>query len=78
VSSNRTSDEVDCRRFALGLEAIGALTRSGVRCTTEAHARLTWEREQSRRDPWSRSGRRVSEARRFFENSSIAGWYREK
>lgn len=38
------SDEVDCRRLALGLEAISALTRLGVRCTAEAHARITWER----------------------------------
>lgn len=46
MSSNRISDEVDCRRFALGLKAIGALTRVGVRCTTEAHARLSWERAE--------------------------------
>jgi len=38
------SDTVDCRRMALGLEAISSLTRLGVRCTAEAHARMTWER----------------------------------
>ena len=37
------SDTVDCNRMAMGLEAIGALTRLGVRCTAEAHARLSWE-----------------------------------
>jgi hypothetical protein len=38
------SDTVDCKRMAIGLEAISALTRLGVRCTAEAHARMTWER----------------------------------
>jgi hypothetical protein len=38
------SDTVDCKRTAIGLEAISALTRLGVRCTAEAHARMTWER----------------------------------
>ena len=38
------SDTVDCNRMAMGLEAISALTRLGVRCTAEAHARLSWER----------------------------------
>jgi len=38
------SDTVDCRRMAIGLEAISALTRLGARCTAEAHARITWER----------------------------------
>lgn len=37
------ADSVDCRRMALGLEAVGALTQVGVRCTTEAHARLCWK-----------------------------------
>jgi hypothetical protein len=39
------SDTVDCNRMAMGLEAISALTRLGVRCTAEAHAQLSWERE---------------------------------
>jgi hypothetical protein len=29
---------------AFGLEAIGAMTRLGVRYTTEAHSRMSWER----------------------------------
>ncbi len=33
------SDTVDCAQLALSLEAIGALTHMGVRCTTQAHAR---------------------------------------
>lgn len=37
------SDNVDCRRMALGLEAIGALTRMGLQCTAHAHARMSWE-----------------------------------
>jgi hypothetical protein len=37
------ADSVDCRRMALGLEAIGALTHVAVKCTTEAHARLCWK-----------------------------------
>lgn len=32
------SDTVDCRRMALGLEGIGAMTRMGLRCTARAHA----------------------------------------
>lgn len=39
------SDTVDCKRMAIGLEAISALTHLGARCTAEAHARMTWERE---------------------------------
>jgi len=38
------SDTIDCRRMALGLEAISALTRMGLQCTTHAHARLAWEK----------------------------------
>lgn len=38
------SDTVDCRRMALGLEAIGALTRMGLQCTAHAHARMSWEK----------------------------------
>jgi hypothetical protein len=38
------SDNVDCRRMALGLEAIGSLTRLGLQRTAEAHARVVWER----------------------------------
>jgi hypothetical protein len=42
------SDAVDCQRMALGLEAIGALTRKGLQCTADAHARMSWERAASR------------------------------
>lgn len=38
------SDTVDCRRMALGLEAISALTRMGQQCTAHAHARMSWEK----------------------------------
>lgn len=37
------SDTVDCRRMALGLEAISALTRMGLQCTAHAHARMSWD-----------------------------------
>lgn len=37
------SDSVDCAQLALSLEAIGALTHMGVQCTTQAHARMSWE-----------------------------------
>lgn len=37
------SDTVDCRRMALSLEAIGALTNMGVQFTAQAHARMSWE-----------------------------------
>jgi hypothetical protein len=36
------SDTVDCRRMALGLEAISALTRMGLQCAAHAHARMSW------------------------------------
>lgn len=42
------SDAVDCQRMALGLEAIGALTRKGLQCTADAHARMSWERATPR------------------------------
>lgn len=42
------SDSVDCRRMALGLEAIGSLTRLAAQRTAEAHARLSWERAGAR------------------------------
>ena len=42
------SDVVDCRHMALGLDAIGALTRLGLQCTAHAHTRIAWE--QARRD----------------------------
>lgn len=42
------SDTVDCARMALGLEAIGALTRMGLQCTAGAHARMSWERAGAR------------------------------
>jgi hypothetical protein len=38
------SDTIDCRRMALGLEAIGAMTRLGLQCTAHAHARMSWEK----------------------------------
>lgn len=38
------SEAVDCHRMALGLEAIGALTRMGLQCTAHAHARMFWEK----------------------------------
>lgn len=37
------SDTVDCRRMALSLEAIAALTQIGVQCAAQAHARMTAE-----------------------------------
>jgi hypothetical protein len=42
------SDVVDCRHMALGLDAIGALTRLGLQCTAHAHTRIAWE--QARND----------------------------
>ncbi len=36
------SDTVDCRRMALGLEAISALTRMGLQCAAHAHVRVSW------------------------------------
>jgi len=41
------SDTFDCRRMALGLEGIGAMTRMGLRCTARAHARISWEKARS-------------------------------
>jgi hypothetical protein len=38
------SDTVDCRRMALGLEAISATTRMGLQCTAQARALMTWEK----------------------------------
>jgi len=37
------SDTFDCRRMALGLEGIGAMTRMGLRYTAHAHARMSWD-----------------------------------
>jgi hypothetical protein len=37
------SDTIDCRRMALGLEAVSALTRMGLQCAAHAHTRMTWE-----------------------------------
>jgi hypothetical protein len=37
------SDTVDCRRMALSLDAIAALTQMGAHCAAEAHVRLSWE-----------------------------------
>jgi hypothetical protein len=42
------SDTVDCRRMALGLEAIASLTRLAAQRTAEVHARLSWERAGAR------------------------------
>ncbi len=42
------SDTVDCQRMAIGLEAIAALTRMGLQCTANAHARMSWERAATR------------------------------
>jgi len=36
------SDTVDCRRMALSLDAVAALTQMGAHCAAEAHARLPW------------------------------------
>lgn len=44
------SDSVDCQRMALGLEAIGALTRMGMQCAAHAHTRISWERARHARD----------------------------
>ena len=41
------SDTFDCRRMALGLEGIGAMTRMGLRCTAHAHARMSWEKART-------------------------------
>jgi hypothetical protein len=38
------SDTVDCRRMALSLDAVAALTQMGAHCAAEAHARLAWEK----------------------------------
>jgi len=38
------SDTVDCRRMALSLDAVAALTQMGAHCAAEAHARLPWEK----------------------------------
>lgn len=42
------ADTVDCQRMSLGLDGIGALIRMGLRCTADAHARMSWERATSR------------------------------
>ena len=44
------SDAVDCRRMALSLDAIAALTKMGAHCAAEAHARLAWEKSEMRGD----------------------------
>jgi hypothetical protein len=41
------SDAIDCRKMALSLEAIGAMTHMGVQCAAEAHARMSWEPVQA-------------------------------
>lgn len=40
------SDTVDCGHMALALDAIAAVTRTGLQCAAHAHARLSWERPQ--------------------------------
>jgi hypothetical protein len=45
------SDTVDCRRMALSLDAVAALTQMGAHCAAEAHGRLAWERAQAQADP---------------------------
>lgn len=42
------SDAVDCGRVAIGLESIAAMTRMGLQCTADAHARMSWERAAAR------------------------------
>jgi hypothetical protein len=37
------SDTVDCRRMALSLEAVAALTRMWAHCAAEAHVRICWD-----------------------------------
>ena len=37
------SDTVDCRRMALSLEAVAALTQMGAHCAAEAHVRICWD-----------------------------------
>jgi len=46
------ADTVDCQRMSLGLDAIGALIRMGLRCTADAHARMSWE--QAKRESGGR------------------------
>ena len=41
------SDTIDCRRMALGLEAVSAITRMGLQCTAHAHARMSWEKARA-------------------------------
>jgi len=42
------SGTVDCGRMAMGLEAIAAMTRMGLQCTADAHARMSWARATAR------------------------------
>lgn len=44
------SDTVDCRRMALSLDAVAALTQMGAHCAAEAHARIAWEKGGARKD----------------------------
>jgi hypothetical protein len=44
------SDTVDCRRMALSLDAVAALTQMGAHCAAEAHARLSWEGSAAKTD----------------------------
>lgn len=41
------SDSVDCRRMALSLDAVAALTQMGAHCAAEAHARMAWKEAES-------------------------------
>jgi len=45
------SDTVDCRRMALSLDAVAALTQMGAHCAAEAHARLPWEKSTTSPEP---------------------------
>jgi hypothetical protein len=44
------SDTVDCRRMALSLDAVAALTQMGAHCAAEAHARLAWTQSKETYD----------------------------
>lgn len=45
------ADTVDCKRMALGLEAIGALTNMGVQCAAQAHVRMCWGQAREQKIP---------------------------
>jgi hypothetical protein len=41
------ADVVNCRRMALALEAVGAITRMGAQRAAQAHAMLHWEQAKA-------------------------------